>query len=405
MQESTTPALDTRYPSTELIECPYPHFDRAREETPVYFEESTQMFVVYRHEDIMFVLSHPEVFPHQPINDNGIMFGDVPLISSVGPPEHTAMRRLAFEPLKPERLKSYEPLIAEISDSLIDAFIAEGSLEFVEQFAIPLPARVICRLMDFPEEGPDFQLIVDSLSMKSADKPGTSDVGIGFDRGAKRTGIHDFIRDALESRQTNPGDDILSQILQTQIARDGSLNMPLLMTICTELAAGGVITTAQMMGNALMLLLQHQEQMAKVRADHKLIPWVLEESLRLEAPVQSEPRISVSDATVGGVDIPAGSTVLVVLGSGNRDPERFTEPERFDVDRSRDQIKAHLGFGYGMHFCLGAPLARLEGTIGFRRLFDRLGEIRLAPGRNDFAHIASTHFRALRWLQIDFDAA
>jgi len=395
--------VESRYPSTELIECPYPHFDWAREESPIYFDEATQMYVVYRHEDIMFVLSHPEVFPHQPVHDNGIMFGDVPLISSVGAPEHTAMRRLAFEPLKPGRLKSYEPLIAEISDSLIDAFVAQGSVEFVEQFAIPLPARVICRLMDFPEQGPDFQLIVDSLSMKSADRPGTSDVGIGFDRGAKRTGIHDFIRDALERRQNDPGDDILTQILQTQIERDGSLNLPLLMTICTELAAGGVITTAQMMVNALMLLLQYPEQMAKVRADHKLIPWVLEESLRLESPVQSEPRISVADATVGGMKVPAGSTLLLVLGSGNRDPERFTEPERFDVDRPRAQIKAHLGFGYGMHFCLGAPLARLEGTIGFQRLFDRLGEIRLEPDTNDFVHIASTHFRALRSLHINFD--
>lgn len=402
MPHSAAPATESRYPSTDLIECPFPHFDRAREERPVEFDEGSQIYVVYRHEDITFVLGHPEIFPHQPVHDNGIMFGGVPLISSVGPPEHTAMRRLAFEPLKPGRLKSYEPVIAEISDSLIDAFQEHDSVDFVEQFAIPLPARVVCRLMDFPEEGPDFEFIVESLSMKSADRPGTSDVGIGFDRGAKRTGIHDYIRDALEERHANPGNDILTEILQTQIARDGSLNLPLLMTICTELAAGGVITTAQMMVNALMLLLAHPDQMARVRADHKLIPWVLEESLRLESPVQSEPRISVADATVGGVHVPAGSTVLLVLGSGNRDPERFTEADRFDIDRPRDQIKAHLGFGYGMHFCLGAPLARLEGTIGFRRLFDRLAEIRLAEG-NDFAHIASTHFRALRSLHIDFD--
>jgi cytochrome P450 len=176
-----------------------------------------------------------------------------------------------------------------------------------------------------------------------------------------------------------------------------------LVTICTELLSGGVVTTAQMMVNAMLLLLENPEQMAPVRADFSLIPWMFEEALRVESPVQSLTRVCVADCEIGGVKIPAGAKVLMVFGSANRDPERFPYADTFDVSRPHDQLKAHFGFGSGRHFCLGAPLARREGEIAFQHLFGRLGQIRLAEGRNDFRHIASTHFRALRSLYLEFD--
>lgn len=394
---------DARYPSPELVECPYPFFDQVREEAPVRFDEATQTFQVFRHEDAMFVLRHDEIFPHQPVKDNGITFGGVPMISAVGPPEHEAMRKFAFEPFKPARLKSYAPMIGAMCDLLIDRFIGSGRCELVEDFAIPLPTLVICHLMGLPEEGPEFDFIIDRLSLRSADKPGKTDVGLGINR-YQGSGIHEYIRDVVTQRYEEPGDDILSELVGIQVKRDGSLNLPYLTTICTELAAGGVVTTAQMIASAMMLLLRNPEQLAKMRSDDSLILPALEETLRAESVVQSEPRVSVADCEVGGVHIPAGSTVLVVIGSANRDPERFPQPECFDVGRPRSQLKVHFGFGYGLHTCLGAPLARLEGEISLRHLFDRLGEIRLADGKNDFAHIASTHFRALRELHLEFDA-
>jgi cytochrome P450 len=160
-----------------------------------------------------------------------------------------------------------------------------------------------------------------------------------------------------------------------------------------------------MMVNALVLLMENPAQLAKVRANYSLIPDMFEEALRVESPVQSLTRICVEDTEISGVPIPAGSKVLMVFGSANRDPERFPEPDRFEIERPRDQLKVHFGFGYGRHFCLGAPLARKEGEIAFKQLFDRVGDIRLAEGKNDFSHIASTHFRALRALHLEFNAA
>jgi cytochrome P450 len=403
-------STDAKYPSAELVECPYPFFDRVRQEEPVRLDPETGIYQLFRHEDILFVLRHGEIFPHTGVDTGGgISYEGVPMISATGPPEHTAMRRLAFGPFKPGRLKSYEPMIAEFASHLIDRFVDRGGVELVEEFAIPLPALVTCRLMGLPEEGPDFDFIVDRMSMKSSDKPGVTDQGLGLSehghRRRRRDGIHEYMRDALLERYGQPGDDILSELVRDQVQRDGAFNLPYLVTICTELLSGGVVTTAQMIVNAMLLLLENPEQMAKVRADHSLIPWTFEETLRVESPVQSLTRICVADCELSGVKIPAGSTVLMVFGSANRDPERFPDPDRFDVERSRDQLKMHFGFGHGRHFCLGAPLARREGEIAFRHLFTRLGEIRLAEGKNDFRHIASTHFRALRSLHLEFDRA
>jgi cytochrome P450 len=401
---------ETQYPSPELIECPYPFFDRIREAEPVRYDAGSGVYQLFRHEDIMFVLRNGDIFPHTGQDTGGgISYEGVPMISATAPPEHTGMRRLAFGPFKPGRLKSYEPMIHDFVVQLIDSFRDRGEVEFVSEFAIPLPALVTCRLMGFPESGPDYDFIVDRMSMKSSDKPGVSDQGLGLGpdghRRRRRDGIHEYMHDALVERHASPGDDILSELVQTQVARDGELNLPYLVTICTELLSGGVVTTAQMMVNALLLVLRNPDQLARVRSDHDMIPWMFEEALRVESPVQSLTRICVADCELSGVKIPAGAKVLMVFGSANRDPKRFSQPERFDVDRGRDELKVHFGFGYGRHFCLGAPLARREGELAFRQLFTTLGDIRLAENKNDFAHIASTHFRALRSLHLEFDSA
>jgi cytochrome P450 len=402
-----TQLTEHKYPSSELVECPYPFFDRVRRESPVYYDQDSGLYLLFRHEDILFVLQHHEIFPHTGTPPTGgISAGGVPMISATAPPEHTSMRTLAFAPFTPGRLRSYERMIQTFADQLIDTFASAGQAEFVSDFAIPLPALVICRLMGFPESGREFDFIVDRMSMRSSDKPGVTDRGAGMrGQGAERPldDIHSYVRRALEERYASPTNDILSELIQLQVQRDGEFKLNYLLTICTELLSGGVVTTAQMMVNALLLLLQHADQMAAVRGDYAKIGWMFEEALRVESPVQSLTRICVQECTLSGVTIPAGAKVLMVFGSANRDPDRFPDPERFDVGRSRDQLKVHFGFGYGLHFCLGAPLARLEGLISFKRLFDRLDNIRIAPDKNDFKHIASTHFRALRALHVEFD--
>ncbi len=392
------------YPAPALVESPYEFFDNARQDEPVRFDPETDVYQLFRHDDIMFVLRHGELFPHTGAT-SGSSYQGVPTISGVGPPEHTAMRRLAFGPFKPGRLTGYDSIIEGFAETLIDRFIDRGEVELVEEFAIPLPALVTCRLMGLPESRPEFDFIVARMSMKNADRPGVSDQGLGEGRHAGRAEIHAYLREALLGRYEHPRDDILTEFVQTQVERDGSLDLPYLTTICTELLSGGVITTAQMVVNAMALLLEHPSQLARVREDHSLIPRVLEEALRIESPVQSLTRICVADCELRGVRIPAGAKVLMVFGSGNRDPGRFAHPDEFNLDRPRDEVKTHFGFGQGRHFCLGAPLARREGQIAFQSLFARMKEIRLGEQGKGPRYIASTHFRALRSLTLEFEKA
>lgn len=396
-----TTAVAQSYPSPELLECPFPFFEHARENSPVYQDPATGMYLVFRHEDIAFALQNDHIF--QAINGS-IGYQGTLMVSATCPPEHKSIRALAYRPFTPARLRSYESLVATYTDELIDRFAGAGEVELVDAFAIPLPGLVICRLMGFPTDGEEFETILDRMSMRSTDARHRvlESVSTPTPIASGIEGMHEYMRSQLLERQAHPGEDVLSEI----VTRSDGLDLPRLVTICTELLAGGLLTTAQMIANGMLLLLQHPDQMEKVLAQPaQRIPWLLEETLRLESPVQSRERVTTEDVELSGVRIPAGSPVMLIHASGNRDPRRFTEAERFDVDRPRKQLKQHFGFGLGRHFCLGAPLARMEGTIAFTRLFDRLQNIRLAESKNDLRHIDFAHFRAVRQLHLVFDPA
>jgi cytochrome P450 len=411
------------YPSPELLECPFPFFARAREQEPVRRDPVTGMYLVFRHEDIAFALRHDDVF--QGVN-GAISYDGGAMVSATNPPEHKAIRDLAFRAFTPARLRSYEPMVSRYADALIDEFAPTGSVELVGQFAIPLPGLVICRLMGLPTEGSEFETILDRMSMRSSDARHRQlvsapvregDAARGPHDGAGNhaphriigsgiEGMHEYVREQILGRVQTPGDDVLSELVGRHIEQTGALDLPRMVTVCTELLAGGLLTTAQMIANGMMLLAQNPAQMQRVLADPKrLVPWLLEETLRLESPVQSRERITSRNVELSGVQIPAGSPVLLVHASGNRDPACFSDPERFDVERSRRQLKQHFGFGLGRHFCLGAPLARMEGEIAFKRLLHRLPALALAEGLNDLRHIDFAHFRAVRELHLNFEAS
>ena len=398
-------AAEQQYPSPELLECPYPFFDQAREKSPVYQDPATGIFLVFRHEDIAFALRNDDIFS----GVNGrIGYRGALMISATDPPQHKIIRDLAYRPFTPARLRSYEPLVARYATELIDSFIESGGVELVNEFAIPLPGRVICSLMGLPTEGQRFELILDRMSMRSTDKSHRQLVTVdgGPASGGATKSMHEEMRAEILARYEEPTDDILSELIAQHVDQNGSLDLPLMVTISTELLAGGLLTTAQMIANGLLLLLQNPSEMTKVSTDPAAsIPWMLEEALRMESPVQSRERITTEDVELGGVTIPAGSPVLLVHASGNRDPRRFEDAAAFRVDRSRRELKQHFGFGLGRHFCLGAPLARMEGVVAFRELFSRLSNIRLTKAGNDLTHIDFTHFRAVRALHLEFDVA
>jgi cytochrome P450 len=207
----------------------------------------------------------------------------------------------------------------------------------------------------------------------------------------------------LEERRREPRDDLMTDLINARVDKIEPLSIPEMLSILNQLLIAGNETTTNLIASAMMLLLQHPGQMASVVADNSLIPNFVEEALRLESPVQGLFRTAKVDTEVGGVAIPAGSRLVVMYGSGNRDDAHFPDGERFDVHRPN--ARTHVGFGQGIHFCLGAILARLEGRVAFETLLTRLRNIRLAGGRNDLTHTPSFILRGLKELHLEFDPA
>jgi cytochrome P450 len=395
-------AAMVEYPSTKLIDCPYPFFDEARVEHPVARSATTGEFLVFGHKEIAHVLRRTDIFSSVfPEGRPNFDYHGATMISAYDPPEHKTIRSFAYRPVTPGRLKGYEPIARRVAEQLVDTFADRGTVEIVRDFAAPLPAQFMCTLMNLPTEGDEYLKI---LSYWGGNGTGvTGSIDATEEEKAERSNYrNEYIAGKLRERHEEPGEDILSELVQAQIERDGEFDLPYLVPISNELLAGGIITTAQLIGSAMALLLRHPDQLAAMISDRKGISRMLEETLRCESPVQSQDRIAARDTELGGVKIPAGSRVLAVLSSGNRDDTVFEDPERFDTSRPMSTLKRHYAFGYGAHFCLGAPLARLEATVAFNTLFDRLENFRLAQPE-ELNYAPTTHFRAITELQVAFD--
>jgi cytochrome P450 len=215
--------------------------------------------------------------------------------------------------------------------------------------------------------------------------------------------MKEYLEAAILDRHASPRDDVLSEIVHAQVERDGELRLDYLRAEAGLLLAGGFVTTAHMIASAMLLLLRHPDAHERVRADRSLIKKLLEEALRVESPVQWQPRVTTVDTEVAGVEIPAGSLVLVLLAAANRDDAAFAAADELDLGRPASP--PHVAFGYGTHFCLGAPLGRLEGRIAFERLLTRLGAIRLAEGQEAVTSLESTIFRGPKALHLTFERA
>jgi cytochrome P450 len=399
--DSATESVDNtsyvEYPTTDpdapVIECPYSYFHRMLESAPVCRRPDREAeFLVFRHSDVLEVLKrqdlYSEVLPGGTLMD---MDGET-MIAHVPPPKHKQMRSFASRPLTPGRLRKLEPQIERIVEELIDTFIDRGQVELMDDFGLPLPARLMCEMMGLPTEGEEWDLILRQW-------------GETISSGASNDYWPNLVRyfaAKIDDRRATPTDDMLSELIRLQVDRDGEFNRAYVTVVATELMVGGAGTTALMIVNAMWLLLNHPEQLAKVRSDPKLIPAMLEESLRVESVIEDRERMALADTELGGVSIPAGARIRMVFGAANRDERTFRDPDAFNIERGWRELKRHLGFGYGAHFCLGAPLARVEGRIAFERLFARLGEIRLSDG-NDYVHVPNTHFRSFQALHLEFD--
>jgi cytochrome P450 len=398
------------FPSAEVTQCPYPAYRALQEQAPVYQLPSGE-YVITRHADVnRLTRDTAALSSHHSVMDDGYMRAatladheDPDRVWSIvasDPPEHTLKRKIAFEMFKPGRLREREPMVRAFADELIDGFIDRGGCEFVSEFANLLPAKVILTLFGLPLDHLDR-----ALAWGGYEGFGTRFASQAH-QDAARTSILDlggFLRGEILQRVDEPGDDDLSIQVHRHIEANGELKLPDLIAEVSNLFIGGIITTTHLISSMMMLFIEHPDQQAIAAAGGPALKRAVEETLRIESPVQLGPRLALKDLEVEDVTIPAGSILLMVWGAANRDESTFDNPEEFDVERQN--VKNHVAFGNGPHFCMGAPLGRMEAVTAFEQIFARLANLRFAPGKNDFRNQEAVIFRGPGHLFIEFDRA
>lgn len=311
----------------------------------------------------------------------------------VGPPDHTRLRRLVSKAFTARRVAALRPRVQEITDGLLDAVVPYGRADLVAGLALPLPVTVICELLGVPvEDREKFQEWTDVMLVQDAEH---------FDKHAVDDAWHkmwSYLEDLLAAKRGRPAGDLLSALIA---ARDEErrLEEDELVSMAFLLLVAGYITTVNLIAGGVAALLAHPQQLKLLRDDPGLLPGAVEEFLRYDGPVNPGViRFPTEDVRLGGVTIPRGATVLIATAIADRDPEQFADPERLDVTRTEN---SHLAFGHGAHYCLGAPLARLEGEIAIGTILRRLPGLALAVPYADLSwQVAS--LRGPRALPVTF---
>ena len=287
------------------------------------------------------------------------------------PPDHTRIRGLVNKAFTPRHVARLRGHIQDICDELLTAAESRGRFDVMADLANQLPAIVIAELLGVPAADRDRfkEWSNDQVSLLGSPDPGAAVER--FERGL--AALLAYLTDAIAERRRRPGDDLLSAMIAAQEARDALTDAELLATSNLLLVAGHE-TTTNLIGNGLLALLRHPTELARLQEDPARIPGAIEEMLRWDSPVQATVRVTTAPTELDGETLPTGALVVAMIGAANRDPAVFADPERFDVSRADER---HLSFGFGPHFCLGAPLARLEGEVVFATLLRRCPRLRL----------------------------
>jgi cytochrome P450 len=318
------------------------------------------------------------------------------------PPVHTAHRALLMRLITPKRLGENEQFMWRLADHQLDELATDGRCEFISQFASPFALLVIADLLGVPEA--EHERFREELGPKRPDRV------VGSTKGAMTRNPLEFLYESftgyVEDRRANPTDDVLTG-LATATFPDGSLPDVLdVVRIAVNLFAAGQETTVRLLGTALLILAERPDLQALLRDDRSAIPNFVEEVLRFESPIKGDFRLSRVATTVGGVDIPAGTTVMVLNGAANRDPRRFDDPAEFRPDRAN--ARQHLAFGHGVHTCPGAPLARTEARVSIERILDRMLDLTVSeaehgpPGDRHYEYAPTYILRGLTKLHLEF---
>lgn len=406
----------------ETRQCPHPHYERMRAEEPVAWIEASQEFLVTRHDLVLEVLREPETFSSRrtralmPLSREDLArvkaaqdegHPRLPMLIAADAPDHTRHRRLVSKAFSPRAIASREESVRAITTRLIDSWIDRERIEFVGDFAVPLPVEVIADALAIPHElMGNFKRWSDDAIVGFGDGA-TVDQLVAAERGINELQRHLEIE--LEERRARPRDDLLTSLLEARIDQDDPevtdtrpLSTAEVLGVVQQLIVGGNETTTKALTALMRDLADHPDRWAEVQADPGRIPTIVEESLRLSSPVQGFYRTATRDVVLGGTRIAKGQKVVVLYASANRDEALFPDPEAFVPDR--DGITDHLGFGRGPHFCLGAGLARLELRVALEELSRRLRRYTLSAD-NDFRYNESFLLRGLLELHLDIEKA
>jgi cytochrome P450 len=368
---------------------PFPFYANARRETPVFFSPILNMWVVTRHEDILTVLRDPSVFsslniiesptPLPPevveILSQGIPF--VPTLINNDPPSHTRVRNLCNKAFTPQRVAGMETRIRELANSLIDGFVHEGRADVIERFANPLPQIVIADIVGVPRSDTEkFVRLADEWAATIFEGLPT-DVQLKLAPGA--VAFQAYNAEMIAERRNNPQNDLMSDLVHAQVEGEVPLTDWEIVSIASTLLVAGHPTVTALIGNALIVLTGHPEYLEALSQNPQLAPAIVEEVLRIESPSPGLPRVCTRDFNLGGVTVPKGAKLFLAYTSANRDETVFPNPAQFDIHRPN--LNRHLAFGRGVHYCIGAPLGRLEGRIALEVLTQRLANLRVVPGQ------------------------
>lgn len=402
--ETTQQIADLTGHSPDFAADPYPYFAELRERGPVHRArvlDGRECWLITGYDEARAAFTHPKLS-----NDMAYLTAWESLGRNVvgrtmllaDPPDHTRLRKLIAREFTLRRIQAMRPRVQQLTDELLDAMLPEESADLVESFALPLPLSVICELLGVPaSDRSDFRRWSSDLSA-----PETLEAGDSAER--SMTG---YLSTLIERKRVSGGDDLLSALVRTTDDDGDRLSPDELLGMAFLLLVGGHESTAHLISSGVLALLRHPRQLAALRSDWSLLDGAVEEVLRFDGPVEiAALRYTTEPVVIAGTPIPAGEVVLIGLSPAARDPKQFPEADSFDIQRDIRATRAHFALGHGVHFCIGAPLARMEGSIAIRSLLERAPGLALDTDPADLVWNPPTFFmRGLRRLPVRFAPA
>jgi cytochrome P450 len=381
---------------------PYPHYKALHSGPPRMINLMAPIALIGKYDDAIRVLTDHDTFtgvkPDIPwINQQFEIFRGAPILQNSDPPVHTRLRRVIGKAFTPRMIASMEPQIQQVTDELFDAASARGELEVMADIANALPVIVIAEILGVPrDEYAKFKSWCDGFVAGQTNPPG---MPVPAETHDANEALRAYFAEEIEKRKRSPANDLLSVMVAAEEAGDETLTPDELLAFVVLLLIAGNETTTNLVGNGMLALARNPDQLARLRSDPALMPKAIEEMMRYDPPIHVSLALPAvrKPVEIGGVRLEPGTLMFVILAAANRDPARFRDPDKFDITRDPNP---HLSFGEGIHHCLGAPLARLEGRVVFNTALKKFPQLRLTDPDAPATYKGSYFFRGLKELRM-----